>query len=62
VEILAQGSPEGVYAWAMQALAAGATHGRFLLSSGGGLAPETPIENLVAMEKALNDHATQKND
>jgi len=61
VEILAQDTSERVYACARQALAAGATHGRFLLSSGGGLAPETPIENLVAMEKALDDHATQKN-
>ncbi len=61
VEILAQGTSEGVYACAMTALTQGATHGRFLLSSGGGLAPETPIENIAALEKALYDYASLKN-
>ena len=58
VEILAQGTSEDVYACAIKALTQGASQGRFLLSSGGGLAPETPIENLLAMQKALDDHVS----
>jgi len=61
VEILAQGTIEKVYDSACKTLFRGAEHGRFLLSSGGGLAPETPIENLAAMEKARDDYTFQKN-
>ena len=60
VEILAQGTSADVYTCAMKALAEGGKQGRFLLSSGGGLAPETPIENISAMANALNDYGVQK--
>ncbi len=61
VEILAQGTSDTVYDRALEALGQGAHQGRFLLSSGGGLAPETPIDNLVAMMMARDDYISQKN-
>ena len=52
IHVLLQGSPEEVYEKALVCLEEGATGGRFLLSSGGGLAPDTPRENLKSLEKA----------
>jgi uroporphyrinogen decarboxylase len=52
IQVLLQGSPGEVYEKALACLKEGATGGRFLLSSGGGLAPDTPRENLKSIEKA----------
>jgi uroporphyrinogen decarboxylase len=55
IGILFNGSPETVYEKALACLEEGAPGGRFLLSSGGGLAPGTPKQNLKQMERALED-------
>jgi uroporphyrinogen decarboxylase len=60
VEVLAKGTEKDVFEESKKALAKGTTGGRFLLSSGGGLAPETPAENIVAMENALLDYLSQQ--
>ncbi|MBW1773122.1 MAG: hypothetical protein JRJ82_09550 [Deltaproteobacteria bacterium] len=52
IHVLLQGSPEEIYEKALACLKEGATGGRFLLSSGGGLAPDTPIKNLKSLESA----------
>jgi uroporphyrinogen-III decarboxylase len=53
VGLLLMGTPGEVEEKAAECLGEGAEGGSFLLSSAGGLAPGTPIENLKAMTKAL---------
>jgi len=55
VNILWNGSPEDVEREALYCLEKGTPGGRFLLSSGGGLSPGTSMENMRAMEMALNN-------
>ena len=57
VEVLARGSEENVLEESKKALAKGAPGGRFLLSSGGGLAPETPARNIDAMRIAVSNYS-----
>lgn len=52
VSLLLSSTPEEVFEEARRVLEKGQAGGRFLLSSGGGLAPETPLENLAAMVRA----------
>lgn len=52
IHVLLKGSPEEVYEKVQACLKEGATGGRFLLSSGGGLAPDTPEENIKSLERA----------
>ena len=56
VEVLARGSKEKVFEESRKALAKGAPGGRFLLSSGGGLAPETPATSIEAMRNAFREY------
>jgi uroporphyrinogen decarboxylase len=55
ISVLFNGSPDDVYDRALACLKEGTVGGRFLLSSGGGLAPETPKQNLKSMDRALKD-------
>ncbi len=55
VKVLWSGTPSDVMKESSYCLERGAPGGRFLLSSGGGLAPGTPIENIRAMEMALRE-------
>ncbi len=55
IELLAKGTADEVYEQSMAALEAGSPGGRFLLSSAGGMAPETPLANLEAMDRAMVD-------
>lgn len=54
VSLMLSASAEEVYKAALQCLEIGASGGRFLLSTAGGLAPGTPLRNLLAMEEALD--------
>lgn len=53
VSLMLHGSVEEVHEEARQCLRKGIPGGRFLLSTAGGLAPGTPLENLEAMAAAL---------
>ncbi|MBL7225250.1 MAG: hypothetical protein ISS59_03875 [Desulfobacteraceae bacterium] len=53
VDTLLNGSPDEIQKETLECLRVGSLGGRFLLSSAGGLAPDTPIENLKAIETAL---------
>ena len=53
VRMLLSATPEEVRAESLRVLDQGAAGGRFLLSSGGGLAPDTPPANLAAMLRAV---------
>ena len=53
VSLMLKGSVEEIQAQALDCLKEGAPGGRFILSTAGGLAPETPVENLEAMAAAL---------
>jgi uroporphyrinogen-III decarboxylase len=55
VGLLLSSTPEEVFEEAGRVLEKGQVGGRFLLSSGGGLAPETPFENVAAMVKAAEE-------
>jgi uroporphyrinogen-III decarboxylase len=55
IELLTKGSAEEVYAQSMAALEAGSPGGRFLLSSAGGMAPQTSLAGLEAMNRAVSD-------
>ena len=61
VEILARGSKEKVFEESIKAISKGARGGRFLLSSGGGLAPETPATSIEAMRNALLENEPDDN-
>ena len=52
IKVLLQGTPEDVEEACRLPLLIGAPGGGFILSSGGGLAPDTPIENVQAMIRA----------
>jgi uroporphyrinogen decarboxylase len=54
IQTLLNGTPEEVTEACRQSLAAGAPGGGFLLSSGGGLAPETPLENIRALIRSAS--------
>jgi len=54
VDLLLEGTSEQVEHEALVCLEKGTPGGRFLLSSGGGLSPGTPVENVKAMESALD--------
>ncbi len=60
VESMLAGSPERVKAEALACLDEGATGGRFLLSTAGGLAPDTPAENVAAMLEATADFLAER--
>ncbi len=53
VGLLAQSTPEEIYRQAVACLQSGAQGGRFLLSAGGGLAPDTSLEALAALDRAV---------
>lgn len=53
VSLMLKGPVEEIRKQAFDCLKKGAPGGRFILSTAGGLAPETPIENLEAMDAAL---------
>jgi uroporphyrinogen-III decarboxylase len=53
VDLLINGTPEDVCKEAASCLKNGSPGGRFFLSSAGGIAPDTPIENLKAMGQAI---------
>jgi uroporphyrinogen-III decarboxylase len=60
LELLTRGSAEEVYAQSLTALEAGSPGGRFLLSSAGGMAPETSLAALSAMNRAVTDFRAGK--
>ncbi len=60
IEVLLGGEPEAVKSEAVECLQEGAAEGRFLLSAAGGLAPNTPIDNLKAMAEALQIYSGNK--
>lgn len=55
IKVLLDGTPEEVIKQSRFCLEKGAPGGRFLLSSGGGLAPGTPMENIRGMKIALSE-------
>jgi len=55
VSVLWNGTPEDVKKESLYCLEKGTPGGRFLLSSGGGLSPGTPMENVKAMHTALGE-------
>ena len=55
VNLLLNGTPEEIRKEALTCFKQGAPGGRFLLSSAGGMAPHTPLENLQAMALAMTD-------
>lgn len=61
IEVLLGGPPEAVKSAAKKCLKEGANGGRFLLSAAGGLAPNTPMDNLKAMAEALQAYVEPEN-
>jgi uroporphyrinogen decarboxylase len=55
IEIMLNGSPEDVYQAAINCLQEGAPGGGFLLSTAGGMAPKTPLENIKSAINATRD-------
>ncbi len=55
IDVMLNGSPQEVYDAAVACLEQGSPGGRFLLSSAGGLAPETPLASFEAMARAVDD-------
>ena len=55
VNLLLNGTPEEIHKEVLTSIKHGSPGGRFLLSSAGGLAPDTPLRNLQAMASAVND-------
>ena len=56
VNLLLKGSPEEIRTQALASLKQGWPGGRFLLSSGGGLSPDTPAAGLEAMAGAIEEY------
>ncbi|WP_273319647.1 uroporphyrinogen decarboxylase family protein [Vallitalea guaymasensis] len=55
LEIMFRQTPENVYKEAARCMDEGYEGGGFLLSTAGGMAPDTPIENIFTAIKAMND-------
>ncbi|HHU49345.1 MAG: uroporphyrinogen decarboxylase family protein [Caldicoprobacterales bacterium] len=60
ITVMCNGTPELVYKKAMECLMDGAEGGGMLLSSAGGMAPNTPAENVRAALRATEDFANSK--
>jgi uroporphyrinogen decarboxylase len=56
VNLLLNGTPEEIRQEALTCIEQGSPGGRFLLSSAGGLAPHTPLQNLQAMAEVMTDY------
>ena len=60
LELGARGTPEAVYASAMEVLNAGAPGGGLILSFGGGVSMHTPAENIDALLQAARDWSASR--
>ncbi|GBC74976.1 hypothetical protein HRbin06_00284 [archaeon HR06] len=54
--ILLKGKPEEVYQETVRIIKMAGEGGGLWISSGGGMAPNTPFENIDAIIKAIEDH------